>query len=706
MGLVAESREARSQAAPEAFGSGRKEFFPITVQLSPVPGGVTWTNVPEQQAKAALRAMLDQILAHGVTGLEYPFHLSPELNQYVLDYAHSRGMFLTFNHTFAKGGVENFGRNLPPPISVYASGYLDAVKKNLAPVLAEAARLPNLFNMFCYQDEPFHAGPQSFDFSEDARREFQKRFGYEIPTNLEAAHQSPKQWLDLINFQSDEFPAGWRQVYKLVKQALPDVKVILTHDSHSAMGAGVGSNSKVAVDDVFHWGADFADTFVFDIYPYMMFDYRYGEMGKLRKPRMSQLHFAFEQLRNLTYTYGKNMGFWFGTYNRRWFKKFMGPELKAEAWAETEVCYTAVGQGADFLISGYNIPEDQAHWDTLGRGQEVIQKAGPALLKCPKVKAKACFLFPRTQYILLQQEYWNVAVAYDLFRQAFGELDCLHEEQVKDADLNGYEVLVLFDIQLLPEEVAQRIAEFVNAGGTVIADCVPSLDAYKKPMDVMENVFGVADAQTGGVHRSGVWVASLTDPHWFVHPEPRDAEDAVTGEIINGSALGEDYEFRAVSPRACRVTTGEVMLARSKDAPALVHKKSGKGQAFLFGFCMQDTYFAAWQTDDAASRAALVRLLRAITKRAGVVPNIFSSNPEIEACLRANQQDAYVLVINHEAETPRTSVRIAETKFGVKEIFNLTENRKQDFQKTGDAIAFDIEAPRERPQLLRLLKNS
>src|SRR5690348_1766297 len=147
------------------------------------------------------------------------------------------------------------------------------------------------------------------------------------------------------------------------------------------MGAGVGSNSKVGVDDVFHWVADFADTFVFDIYPYMMFDYRYGEMGKLRKPRMSQLHFAFEQLRNLTYTYGKDMVFWFGTYNRRWFKKFMGPELKAEGWAETEVCYTAVGQGADFLISGYNIPEDKAHWDTLGRGLEVIQKAGPALLK-------------------------------------------------------------------------------------------------------------------------------------------------------------------------------------------------------------------------------------------------------------------------------------------------------------------------------------
>jgi hypothetical protein len=705
-GLAAESREAQSQPASAAFaglqGPQGEEHFPITVQLSPVPNGLAWKNVAEPEAKNALRAAIDQIMAHGFTGLEYPFHLSPELDKYVLEYAHSRSMFLTYNQTFAKGGVENFGRNVPPPISVYAAGYEAAIKRNLAPVLAEAAQLPGLYNMFCYQDEPFHASPRCFDFSEDARLEFRKRFGYEIPTDIEAARKSPKQWLDLINFQSDTFPAGWRQVYKLVKASRPDLKVILTHDSHSAMGGGVDSNSKLAVDDIFHWGADFADTFVFDIYPYMMFDYRYGELGKLRKPRLSQLQFAFAQLRNLTSTYGKSMGFWFGTYNRRWFKDFMGPERKLEAWAETEVCYTAVAQGADFLISGYNIPEDSAHWDVLGRGLEVLQQAGPALLDCAKVKAKACFLFPRTQYIQLQQEYWNVAIAYDLFRQAFGELDCLHEEQVNDANLEGYEVLVLFDVQLLPEAVAQHIADFADAGGTVIADCVPTLDAFRKPIDAMSALFGVEDAQADRVQRSGVWVPSLPHPHWFVPPAPANDEDVVVGEIISGLALGENYEFHAISPRPCRVTTGEVLLPGTQTAPALVHRQTGKGQAFLFGFCMTDTYFEIWKTGDAASRTALVRLFRAIMHHAGAAPNIFSSNPEIEAGLRANHSSAYIFVINHEAEDPKTHVEIAEPPFPVKKIFNLTENREVEFQKSGNGIMFDIEAPRERPQLLRL----
>lgn len=691
------------QTSSVMIGRSRgKESFPVTVQLSPLPNGSVWKDVSPLRAKRALRAAIDQIIDYGFTGLEYPLHITPELDGYVLDYARSRGMFLTYNRTFEKGGVENFGRNAPPPISVYAAEYAPAVMKNLAPVLAETKRLPGMYNLFCYQDEPFHAGPESFDRSPEAQQQFRKRFGYELPMDVEAAGHSPKQWLDLINFQSDEFPAGWRQAYQIIKEFNPELKVILTHDSHSALGGGVDSNSKLAVDDVFHWGADFADTFVFDIYPYMMFDFRYGEFGKVRKPRLSQMHFAFAQLRNLTYTYKKELGFWFGTYNRKWFKDFMGPELKAEVWAETEITYTAVGQGANFLISGYKIPEDSVHWEVLGKGLEVLQKAGPELLRCPKVKAKACFLFPRTQYIQMQEEYWNVGVAYELFLQAFGELDCLHEEQVIDATLGGYKILVLFDVQLLPEEVAQRIAAFVNAGGIVIADCVPFLNTYRDRTSTMEELFGVHDAEITRVKRSGVWSPSLTRPKWFVHPAPGDNEDAIVGENIMGSVFGESFFFRTLSPRSCNVTTGEILLKDPKGSPVLIRKQSGKGQAFLLGFCMQDTHFEICKDQDLASRTDLQRLMRAITNSVDVAPNIFSSNPDIETCLRANSGTAYVFVINHEAAELKTRVHVKGLEFPVAELFNVTENRNMEFLNNDQTIVFDIEAPRENPQLLRL----
>ena len=686
----------------------KQALFPVTMQLSPLPGSAGWAGASTPAARQALRATIDQLVRHGVRGLEYPFGLSAELDGYVLEYAKSRGMFLTYNYTFAKGGVENFGRTKPPAVSVYSPEYEGVIRKNLAPVLEEVKRLGGVYNLFCYQDEPFHASPACFDLSEAAKREFQRRFGYEMPLDSAAVRDSPKEWLDLINFQSSSFRDGWRQVYRAIKESDPQVRVILTHDSHSAFGAGVGSDSKMAVDDVFHWGADFADTFVFDIYPYMMFDYRYGEAGKFRVPRLSQMHFALAQLRNLTSANEKGMGFWFGTYNRKWFNDFMGPELKAQNWAEAEITYTAVGHGADFLISGYEAPEDEGHWNLLGKGIEVLQQAGEDLLACHRVKANACFLFPRTQYVQMQEEYWNVGIAYELFLQAFGEIDCLHEEQVTDATLGGYKVLVLFDVQLLPEEVALRIAEFVHTGGVVIADCVPQFDANRKPIDVLNHVFGVREAQVGRIKRSGVWIPSLTHPHWAAHSLPgADEEAVVVGELVAGTvfektALEQAVFFRAISPRPSIVTTGDVLLKGTNGTPALIRQKCGRGRAYLFGFCMQDTYFEAWREQDGASRTALLGLMRSVVRAACVVANVSSSNPQVEVCLRANSGNGYLVVINHEAEDPKARVRIADLGFRVMRVDNLTDKLNLKFEWADGGITFDVEAPRERPQLIRL----
>ena len=380
----------------------------------------------------------------------------------------------------------------------------------------------------------------------------------------------------------------------------------------------------------------------------------------------------------------------------------MGPQLQAERWVEVETCYTAVAQGADFLISGYEAPEDEKHWSVLGRGLELLQRSAPDLLDCPKVKASACFIFPRTQYIQLQEEYWNVAVAYELFLRAFGELDCLHEEQVKDAELDGYKLLVLFDVKLLPEAVSRRIAEFVDAGGTVIADCVPQLDELRRPTTVMNDLFGVQNAQTNRIRQSGVWVPSLTNPHWMTPPAPDCGEQNIAGEILKGQVLGEPAEFPVLSPRTCQVTTGEVLLKGNQDAPALIRKQSGKGQTFLFGFCMQDTAFESWRTGDVAGRNSLERLLRKLAHSAGVASHISSSNPEIEVTLRAGADRAWVFAINHEAQNDHAEIRIADSSRAVGKIFNATEQQDVTFSRDGREIVLTVTAPRERPQLMRL----
>ena len=103
--------------------------------------------------------------------------------------------------------------------------------------------------------------------------------------------------------------------------------IVMTHDSYNnSFGAGVRSNSKIAMDDVFYWGGDFADILAYDIYPYMTFDYRYGELGKLPKPRISQMHYTISQLRNVSTAYGKEDGFLgVGHMVRKVVSAFQGP---------------------------------------------------------------------------------------------------------------------------------------------------------------------------------------------------------------------------------------------------------------------------------------------------------------------------------------------------------------------------------------------
>ncbi len=400
-----------------------KNLFPVATQFSPVPSGKGWKNPDVDPTKQQIRDTIDQIIGHGFNILQGPVHLkSEELSTYVLEYARQRGMHITYH----AGAMELFGRKKPPEICIYSDKYPEAVRENVENRLARVKDFQNLHSVFCYQDEPFHWGPESFGYNKEVKRVFKKRYGYELPPDLESARSDPKVWLDVINFRSDYFADGWRQVYKIIKDVNPDFKVIMTHDSHNTFGAGYGSHSEIAIDDVYHWGGDFSDYYIFDIYPYMTLDYRFGEPGVLMRPRISQAHFAFGQMRNLTTTYEKELGFWFGTYNEAWYKDFLSPTLRAKFWTEREMATTAVAQGANFLITGYKIPQDANHWQQTGEGLRLIQKCGTSLLKAPKQKAKACFLFPRTQYIQLQKEYFNVGMSYELIIRSFGELDVIH----------------------------------------------------------------------------------------------------------------------------------------------------------------------------------------------------------------------------------------------------------------------------------------
>jgi hypothetical protein len=441
---------------------------------------------------------------------------------------------------------------------------------------------------------------------------------------------------------------------------------------------------------------------VFDIYPHMMFDYRYGDCGVLRQPRFSQMHYALAQMRNLAYTHAKQFGFWFGTFNQRWFKRFMSPEVRAAYWAERETGLTAIAHGANLLISGYNMPEDEKHWASLGEGLRLVQRAGPELLVTRREKAKACFLFPRTQYVQLQEEYWNVGLSFELFLQAFGELDVIHEDQLTDSRIGDYAILTMFDVKLLPDEIARRIDVYARNGGIVIADCVPNLDRYAHPSDVMSRLFGVRDASTDRVKRTGVWVPEVEKPHWFVKPESGEDAFAATTATVKGRAFEREFELTIASPRPATVTDGETLLATNAGPAGLVRRKVGKGRTYLLGFCVQDSYFETFKKEDVHSRDELRALLQCIADDAGVRANVSWSVPDVEAAVRSNEAQAFLFVINHGASDAAATVRIRGAGANAARIEDVADGREVTFRREAGGISLTLDVRHDEPRLFRI----
>lgn len=687
---------------PETTPRVKPGSFPVSVQFTPVPSGKGWKDERPPLTDQTIEETIHNIILHGCTHLAAGEFSNGGANSKVFDYAQRLGMKIDYT----SNGVQLFKRNDPPVHSVYSPQYMEEVRKRIEPVLGKVKTIENPYTMFPFMDEPFHADTTAFDYSASTSGEFKKRYGYAMPKNYAAARKDPRKHLDFVNFQSTMFTDAWKQIYKEVKAFDPRPNIVMTHDSHNTMGGGVESDSKYGFDDVFHWGGDYADMYLYDIYPYTMFDYRYGEYGKLPKPRISQMHYTMAQMRNLTTTYGKKLGFWLGTYNDGWFRRYLNKDMESQYWGERELAYTAIANGADFLITGINIPKDARHWEDFGQGMRAIQKVGAEILAAPKVKSRACFLFPRSQYVQLNEEYFNVGLTFELCMRAFGELDIIHEEQIVDDKMNGYDILVLADVKMLPAEVAKHIEKFVQRGGVVIADCVPQTDAYMQPMQTMNKLFGVSSASTNRVAQKGQWNPFSMLPAKWAHglttPPPVPVK---VFDKASGSAFGQNYDFKVVSARNCKASDGKVMFAMESGQPTLITKEFGKGKTYLLGFCLQDAYFQTWKDEDIHSREQLYGLMNNVFADTKISPRSYSSNPDMEVTIRKNDKEAFVFVINHESPEAISDVTLTDLGFEVGQIMDVEWGRTVDFVNEGDKTKFTILAVEGTPTgVTRLLR--
>jgi hypothetical protein len=685
-----------SALGPQDLGS-----IPVCTQFSPVPSGKGWHGEEGPLSETVIKDTIDNILAHGFTGIEAPTRRSPEEDNLILSYAQSQGMFISIH----LGSYELFGRDAPPEISVYSPEYPVAVRKIATESLKSIRNMPRLFNAFTFQDEPFHAGPKSFSYSPADQAEFKKRYGYDLPGDIESVRHDPQKWLDVLNFHSSAFPDGWRQVYQIIKEISPEVTFTLTHDSHNTFGGGYGSHTEIAIDDVIHWGGDFADLFVYDIYPYNNIDFRFGEPSVFPKPRMSQTHYSFAQMRNLTTHAGKRLGFWVETYNPEWHGAYFNEESRKKHWSDREMALTAVAQGADYLLLGRKIPVDADHWESFGEGLNLLKKAGPDLLQMPKVKARAAMLFPRTQYLQLQHEYFDVGLSFEAFLRAYGEIDILHEDQVTEDSLEGYNTLVLFDVELLPKKVSGHIKAFVEKGGLLIADSVPTMDELRQPDPAMQELFGVKNPNNSRILRTGLWIGykNTYNPTWAFRPENTPDERSLERTTqLKGEVAGKPFDMQVVSPRACDPESAQVLLKNATGQPGLTTHQEGKGQIYQLGFCVLDTYFKHVRDNNTTEEAKVVDLLRTLALSTGVLPHVRSTAPRIEAAVRVGKDKGFLFVINHESDESATTVYLNDLGFSAKSFSDVgTGQAFKTFEENG-STRLDLDVPLGEVRIIKM----
>ncbi len=640
--------------------------FPAVMQFGNIPheGTLPATQLPDDVP--SLRRIIDNMIDHGCTSLYVPTPLPADKARDIESYAQSRGLTICY---YFERPFEAFARKDPPEIPIHSSRYAPSIARKLEPALSGLKNFPLMDRVFAYQDEPFHAGLDSFDNSEEEKVAFSRAYGYDLRLDALSIRDDAQLWQHLLTFRSDTFADGWRQMYPILKRTFPNVQFVLNHDSHNTFGGAVGQEGKYAVDDVIHWRGDWADSLSFDIYPYLMLDFRYGPNRELKLPRMAQTHYAFAQMRNVCQTNNKPLGFWVGTYNPEWYS--LTPEGKKQYWMEREMSYTAVAAGSDYLITGIGLPTDQRHWEDFGSSLRTLQKAGPALLQSKPPRARAAMIYPRTQTLLLQEEYWNVAQSYEAFLRAFGELDILHEEQITPKTMAEYPIIVLWDVKLLPSDVQDKLVAYVQGGGTIIADCVPQLDELRRPTDTMLKLFGVKDAQTGRL----LWpIQKLVKkrPQITYGTMPAVAASQPSDEI----AFQNTTALPVVSPRRCTPAGADVLKKMASGVPAITANRIGEGVAYLLGFCLQDTSFEAWRSGNLAARQSLNDVLTSIPERAGIFPHVRSSNPDIEAAVRVTGNDSYVFVIGHEPATPETRVFVHDLPSDPRHVVDVETGRE------------------------------
>jgi uncharacterized membrane protein len=338
------------------------------------------------------------------------------------------------------------------------------------------------------------------------RDEFRRRHGYDLPTWDEAIEARDHRTRDYFEWVVDYAARAFRMGYEVWKSLGSGPKLY-----HVLCSIGSGSiSARHAVAEDLPWSPH-ADFIEFDCYNYM-----YPLWRGSRQLMWNEFHYLMGHFRFLTLRNRQRLGFYIQVTDRDIPVRPCDP-LRAPS----ETLYTAIAGGAKtfHLMAKYGFTNKQncreEKFDVFAQDIRKVRKAAPLLDRAERPRSRIAMAFPFHDRLYRPPAHWlpehhvglgfytsehypcdttwpnhkgPINAAEMLFR-AFGELDVIDQRALREDPLKDYSGFALTGVDYIAEEDARAILRFVERGGILLCDHVPSHNLDGKPTDLLQPLF-------------------------------------------------------------------------------------------------------------------------------------------------------------------------------------------------------------------------
>lgn len=242
---------------------------------------------------------------------------------------------------------------------------------------------------------------------------------------------------------------------------------------------------------------------------------------------------------------------------------------------------------------------------------------------------------------------YDTLLTYMLLVQGGYPVDMLSEAQVANGILHerNYDVLFTLGCAALPPEVHGAIGQYLEQGGTVIADYAPHLNDDFPPIFAQWRTPSLVDLH-------GQMVSS-TKPRTYTLPDGTPIPVQLAAAPLQPPSHAEICGvFNDGSPAICQIRQGQGHIL-------LMGSYLGWDYSNYPGYYDLGAMFPFHIQQDAQLRDYILGVVQA----AGVIPPAVSSHPDVEVGVwhgSTSQRDKYVLLVtNHLQETVESTVRLA-----------------------------------------------